>query len=82
MADFLSCRELVELVTDYLDDALPLGRRLAFEQHIAICPPCRGYLAEIRQAIAVAGELTEDNIPHEARDAMLDLFRDWKRAAQ
>ncbi|MGH3033389.1 MAG: anti-sigma factor family protein [Gaiellaceae bacterium] len=77
-ADPLSCQELVELVTEYLDGALPAEQRLAFEQHIAICPPCRGYLAEIRGTVAVAGELTEDNIPPAARDAMLAVFRSWK----
>ena len=75
----LSCRELVELVTDYLDGSLPVARRLAFEQHIAICPPCRGYLEEIRQVVEVAGELTEETIPPRARDAMLWVFRGWKR---
>lgn len=77
-ADPLSCQELVELVTEYLDGALPVEQRLAFEQHIAICPPCRGYLVEIRETIAVAGELTEDNIRPAARDAMLAVFRLWK----
>jgi anti-sigma factor RsiW len=77
-AEPLSCQELVELVTEYLDGALPPEQRLAFERHIAICPPCRGYLAEIRGTIAVAGELTEDNIPPAARDAMLSVFRSWK----
>jgi anti-sigma factor RsiW len=80
----LSCQELVELVTEYLDGALTPEDRLAFERHIAICPPCRGYVAEIRWTIAVAGELTEDNIPPAARDGMLEVFQSWKeeRAAE
>lgn len=80
----LSCQELVELVTEYLDGALASEDSLAFERHVAICPPCRGYVAEIRQTIAAAGELTEDNIPPAARDGMLDVFRSWKeeRAAE
>ena len=75
----LSCRELVELVTDYLEGSMPIGRRIAFERHIAICPPCRGYLEEIRRVVDVAGGLTEETIPPDARDAMLSVFRDWKR---
>ena len=78
-SDFLTCQELVELITDYLDGAMPSEQRVAFEKHLAICPPCRGYLAEIRQTVAVAGKLTEDTIPVEARDGMLEAFRSWKR---
>ena len=77
--EFLSCQELVELITDYLDGVMPGEQRVAFEQHLAICPPCRGYLAEIRQTVAVAGRLTEDMLSEEARDVMLQAFRDWKR---
>jgi anti-sigma factor RsiW len=75
----LSCRELVELVTEYLEGTMPLDQRLAFEQHVAICPPCRGYLEEIRHVVDVAGELTEETIPPLARDAMLSVFRTWKK---
>ena len=76
-AEPLSCRELVELVTHYLDSALSPEDRLAFEQHVAICPPCRGYLAEIRRTIEIAGELTEANISPNARDALLQVFHAW-----
>lgn len=79
MAEPLSCQELVELITEYLEGALSGERRLAFEQHIAICPPCRAYLAEIRRTVEAAGTLTETAIPPEARDAMLAVFRDWRR---
>ena len=78
MTEPLSCRELVELVTDYLDGALSADERLAFERHIAICPPCRGYLDELRRTIDVAGSLREDDLPAEARSAMLAVFQDWK----
>ena len=78
-SDFLTCQELVELITDYLDGVMPNEQRVAFEGHIAICPPCRGYLAEIRRTVQVAGTLTEDMIPPEGRDVMLRAFRDWKR---
>ena len=76
--EFLSCAELVELVTEYLEGWMPVPERLRFEEHIAICPPCRGYLAQMRKTLLVAGELTEDALPPRARDAMLSVFRDWK----
>lgn len=78
VTDFLSCQELVELITEYLEDALPSERRAAFEEHLAICPPCRGYLVEIRRTVAAAGELSEADIPRHAREQMLAIFRDWK----
>lgn len=81
MADFITCQELVELITEYLEDTLPSERRLAFEQHIAICPPCRGYLTQIRRTVAAAGELSEDDLPPVAREAMLEVFRDWRRSS-
>ena len=70
----MSCKELVALVTEYLDDALPPERRLRLEQHLAICPPCRGYLSQMRETIRVAGALTEETISPEARDALLLAF--------
>ena len=75
----LSCQELVELVTEYFEGTLAPPRRLAFEEHIAICPPCRGYLAQMRQTIRIAGKLTEETIPAQAREALLHVFRDWRR---
>ena len=76
----LSCQELVELVTEYLDGALPGPQRLAFEQHVAICPPCRGYFGQLRRTIRIGGRLREEDLPERVRDAMLDAFRDWRRA--
>jgi anti-sigma factor RsiW len=79
VADVLTCRELVELVSDYHEGGLSVDERLAFERHVAICPPCRGYLDELRSTIAVAGSLSEDSLAPPARDAMLHVFRDWRR---
>ena len=76
----LSCRELVRLVTDYVEGALTPDERLRFERHIAICPPCRAYLAQMRATLAVSGELTEESISPEAREHLLAAFRDWNAA--
>jgi anti-sigma factor RsiW len=77
-AEPLSCRELVELVTEYLEGAMPGPQRLAFEQHVAICPPCRGYFAQLRKTIKVGERLREEDLPDHVRDSMLAAFRDWK----
>lgn len=77
----LTCRELVALVTDYLEGSLAPAERLRFERHIAICPPCRGYLAQLRQTLRVAGRLDEESLGDEARDHLLAAFRDWRQEA-
>ena len=74
----LSCRELVELVTDYLEGALPGPERRRFEEHIAGCPNCTNYLQQIRLVIKASGRLTEEAIHPAAREALLDAFRGWK----
>ncbi|ABS27802.1 anti-sigma factor [Anaeromyxobacter sp. Fw109-5] len=75
----LSCRELVELVTDYLEGSLPADERTRFELHLTYCAWCRTYLAQMRQILERAGELTEASLAPEARDALLATFRDWKK---
>jgi predicted anti-sigma-YlaC factor YlaD len=75
----MTCQELVELVTDYLEGKLPASRQALFEEHLAECSGCSIYLDQIRQTAMLVGRLTEEAIPQEARDALLDIFRDWKR---
>jgi anti-sigma factor RsiW len=74
----LTCQELVELVTDYLEGALPPEERARFDAHIAGCTGCRRYLAQIRRTIDTLHHLTEETIQPAARDALLMTFRNWK----
>jgi anti-sigma factor RsiW len=74
----LSCQELVELVTDYLDDALPPAERASFEHHIDGCKGCHEYVRQLRQTIELTGSLTPADISSEAEAALLAAFRDWK----
>lgn len=75
----ITCKELVELVTDYLDHRMPAEQRLRFEEHIAFCSPCAVYLEQIRQTITVTGALREDDLDQQSRDAMLNVFKDFRR---
>jgi anti-sigma factor RsiW len=75
----LSCQELVELVTAYLDGALGPAERTWFEEHLAACPGCTIYLDQVRRSIAVLGHLTEESFPPVARERLLRAFRSWKR---
>lgn len=77
--DYLTCREMVELVTEYLEGAMPPRERAIFEAHLAVCPGCTAYFEQMRQTIRLAGKLTEENIDPQARDTLLDVFRNWKR---
>jgi anti-sigma factor RsiW len=77
----LTCRELVELVTEYLDGALPARERARFDAHIAGCDGCTAYLEQFRETIRITGTLREDELDPVARDALLAEFQDWKRGA-
>lgn len=77
----LTCQELVDLVTNYLEGALPPAEQRRFEKHIADCTGCRVYLAQMRHTVDLTGRLTSEQLRPEAREALLDLFRDWKKNA-
>ena len=78
----MPCRELVELITDYLEGTLSEVDRLRFEQHLAECRHCRTYLLQMRQTIQALGKLPEKTIPDEAKSQLLRAFRDWKARGQ
>jgi anti-sigma factor RsiW len=76
----LSCRELVELVTDYVEGALDRRARARFDRHIAGCPHCTEYLAQMRETIRLTGTLTEEQLDPLAREELLTVFRTWRTA--
>lgn len=73
----LSCRELVALLTDYLEDELPVPTRARVEAHLATCPDCTAYLKQIRTTIAAAGRLRVQDVPEPVLGELLRAFRDW-----
>lgn len=75
----LGCREIVELVTDYLEGSMPAERRLGFEEHVAICPPCRNYFDQFRHTVELGKKIEEDELPANVRDALVEAFRDWRK---
>jgi anti-sigma factor RsiW len=75
----LTCKELVEVVTDYLEGEMPAEQRLLFEEHIAWCDWCQTYVDQMRETVRLTGTLLEEDVEPEARDALLEVFRDWKR---
>lgn len=77
----LSCQELVELVTDYIENALPDELRRRFDDHIAHCSGCQTYFEQMRLTIRATGTLTPDSLSPEAESALLDAFRGWRAGA-
>lgn len=75
--DHITCREVVELVTGYLERALPADETALFEQHLNFCEGCESYVEQMRGTVHAAGRLAEDDIPAAARDRLLAAFRDW-----
>jgi anti-sigma factor RsiW len=74
----LVCRQAVDLMTDYLEGALSPRDRTRFEAHLADCPHCSEYLAQIQATIAAAGHVEADDLPPEAVDELIALYRRWK----
>ena len=73
----LSCQELVELVTDYLEGALDGVTLSRFEAHIRQCNGCAAYLEQLRQTIRVVGSLTPADLSPDAERTLMHAFRDW-----
>ena len=74
----MACKELVELVTDYLEGTLGAEQRVRFEAHIVLCHGCTVYLAQMRETIRLTGSLSEHDLTPEAEKELLRIFRDWK----
>ena len=77
MSTQIACRELLELITDYLDDALPGDVRTAMTAHLEACDGCARVLEEFRTTFALPGTLTEDRVRPAQRDLLLTAFRGW-----
>lgn len=74
----ITCREFVELVTEYLEGRLDAATRAGFEQHVAGCPGCARYLEQIRASVQVLGRVSLDPITPAARDQLMAAFRSWR----
>jgi anti-sigma factor RsiW len=79
MPSEMACKELVELVTEYLEGTLSPFDRKRFEDHLKDCDPCTTYLEQMRQTIRALGRVTEEDLSEAAKQDLLRIFRDWKR---
>lgn len=76
----LACIELVELVTDYLEDAVSQSDRERIELHLSDCDDCTTYVEQMRQLIGAAGRMIPDDVPPGIVDPLLAIFRASRRA--
>ena len=75
----LECKEVVELVTEFLGSALAPVDRARLEQHLLVCPPCTLHVAQVRATIAHIATLRASDAPVDVSPAVVDLFRQWKK---
>jgi predicted anti-sigma-YlaC factor YlaD len=73
----ISCQELVELVTDYLEGALSPADLRRFQEHLSDCHGCTEYLAQFRRTIELVGTVTPSDLTPEAESALVAVFRSW-----
>ena len=73
----LSCLEVVNLVTDYVEGDLDSADRWRFEQHVAICPPCRGFLSQMRVTSRTVEAVPPASISPELERSLVEAFRNW-----
>jgi hypothetical protein len=82
MAEHVTCQEVVELVTDYLERALPADETSLFEQHIDFCDGCIVYVEQMRSTVATVGRVTKEDVPPKIRERLLTAFRERKRRSR
>jgi anti-sigma factor RsiW len=73
----MPCQELVEVITDYLEGALPEEDRIRFEEHLKGCPHCREYVAQFERTIRAVGVVRESELEPEVRAGLMEAFRGW-----
>jgi len=74
----MTCREVVDLINDYLEQTLPLGERARFERHLDDCPHCVVYLEQMRATLAATRRLSEAELDARTRDELVQAFRTWR----
>ena len=79
--DALTCKEVVELVTDYLENVLLPGLRKQLEEHVADCPGCTNYIEQVRLTVGMLHRLAQEPVFPETRQELLEVFRNWKQGS-
>ena len=78
VGETITCREFVELATNYLEGQLSAPDRARFDDHLALCPGCQAYMVQLEATLRALGRIPEDSLSADAREELLHAFRDWK----
>lgn len=78
LAGKLTCKEIAEAVTDYLEGSLSVPDWVRFQMHLGMCLGCRRYLRQMRVTIRTLGTLPAEPVPPAVRDELIRRFRSWK----
>ena len=74
----LTCHEVIELLSNYIEGALSDGDRRRVDEHLALCDGCTTYLEQMRETIRLSGMVTEEQVPEDDKASLLAAFRDWR----
>jgi hypothetical protein len=73
-----TCRQIYDLITEYDEGSLETSQRRQFEAHVVICPPCRGFLSQMRATRDRLGQGPSPEFPPELEDSIVSAFQEWK----
>ena len=79
MSHEMSCKELVDLVTDYIDESISDEVRAKFEQHLTECGYCNAYVKQMHLTVKLTKKLAESDVNKPVPDELLNIFREWKQ---
>ena len=79
MAGNLTCQNVAEVVTEYLEGAMPFSTRIRFHMHLGLCLACRTYLKQMKYTVQTLGKLPSEPISPQIREELLRRFRHWKK---
>ncbi len=79
LAGKITCKEVTEAVTEYLEGSLTLKDRVRFQMHLGMCVGCRNYLKQMKYTIQTLGKLPSEPIPPEVKDELVRRFRNWEK---
>ena len=74
----LTCQEVIELLSSYIEGGLTADDRRRVDEHLALCDGCTTYLEQMRETIRLSGMVTEEQVPEDEKSALLAAFRDWR----
>jgi anti-sigma factor RsiW len=77
----ISCKDITELITDYVEGVMPFTDRMSFRMHIAMCPPCKRYVEQMKLTVETTGQLPSEPLPEHVESELMTIFKDWKTGA-